>query len=294
MANEIQVLGITADLTVYVTIFNSSAQVWDVTNSQFTTYVDANIGDYDVVMTELGTSSGNYAASFPTTITTAGTYNIVARSQGGGSPSVSDTVVATGSIAWDGDQESDPVVGSNNWETIMTAMVRVLIGDPSDGDTEFSDARIKDAIVVGALISTRECELATTYTFDVNTPDISPDPVVAPDNLAMALWSLKAACLLNTNRYQTAVSGGTTGVRVKDGDTEVDTKGSLSGFKDIMTMGPCKAYEELCKKTEWQSSMSRGKAVMTPLTHVDANDVPIYFGRASVAQFFDDVLRSVR
>jgi len=56
-----------ADDNVYALIFRASdGKVWDVTNNTWQTFADASIGDYDIVGTELGTSSRIYTFDVPT------------------------------------------------------------------------------------------------------------------------------------------------------------------------------------------------------------------------------------
>src|SRR5688500_10715162 len=124
------------------------------------------------------------------------------------------------------------------WQDTMVPMVRVLIGD--DTDTQrYESSRIEMAIVTAGLIVAQEYPFKTAYTFDLSLPEVLPDPTVILDSEAVALFTLKAACLLNLNTYQTAVG---TGIRVKDGDSEVDTTGALRGYADIMRLGPCASY----------------------------------------------------
>jgi uncharacterized phiE125 gp8 family phage protein len=104
MSNELQVIGI-ADTNVYAVIRNAAAQVYQTTTQTFVTFVDANYANYDVALTEQGTSSGYYVGDFPTSITTAGTYYVVAYQRAGASPAISDTVLGTGEIVWDGSAE---------------------------------------------------------------------------------------------------------------------------------------------------------------------------------------------
>jgi hypothetical protein len=168
------------------------------------------------------------------------------------------------------------------WETTLTLIVRHLINDISA--SAYTDSRIQQAISVAGLIVAQEFDFNTEYTFDISTPDISPDPTETStlDTVAMALFSLKAACMLTVNSYQNAIG---TGIKVRDGDSEVDTTGSFKGYKDILEIGPCSSYQKLLKERTFRASMNRGKAIMSPFTHEDF----MLTGHSSVSRLFDNL-----
>src|SRR4051812_44108982 len=107
------------------------------------------------------------------------------------------------------------------WEDTLVVMVRNLIGDLGTVPV-YSDERIQSAIITSGLIVSQEYIFNVAYIFDLSTPDMTPDPTETDtlDPIAVGLFTLKAACLLNTNSYQTALGGG---IKVRDGDSEVDT-----------------------------------------------------------------------
>lgn len=166
------------------------------------------------------------------------------------------------------------------WQTDLTIIVRNLIGDL--GVTQaYDDSRIEQCLAVAGLITSQEFEFDTDYTFDLSAPDITPDPTLSStyDRSAMALFTLKAACMLNLNSYQGAVS---TGIKVRDGDSEVDTTSGFKGYKDILDYGPCGAYQKLLNKLRFDNSMNLGRAVTSPAS----TDFSGFYGRG-VQQFFD-------
>jgi hypothetical protein len=165
------------------------------------------------------------------------------------------------------------------WQSQLTTMVRVLIGDINTTEV-FTDDQITKAVVVGGLISAREFSFANDYTFDLDALDISPDPTESAtlDSNAMALFSLKAACMLNMSAYQKAINAG---IKVRDGDSEIDTTGGFKGYKDVLELGPCKSYDKLLKQLQFNANV--GRAVMTPASITTADN----WGRNSVYDFFD-------
>lgn len=170
----------------------------------------------------------------------------------------------------------------STWDTTIPIMVRHLINDVST-TPKYSDERIKEAVVVAGLIASQEYKFSTNYTFDLDGSTISPDPAsdASYDAIAIALFGLKAACILSMNSYQNAVS---TGIRVRDGDSEVDTTSGFKGYSDILKNGPCAAYEKLLRHRTFLASMNRGKAVLSPLTHSSF----LLRGSAALINFFDD------
>ena len=94
MAKELLSPKLTADVTYYSLIFSSAGQVFN--GTVFENYVDANYATYVVAMTELGTSSGIYAADLPGALSAATRYSYMVMRQVGGSPAISDTLEAQG------------------------------------------------------------------------------------------------------------------------------------------------------------------------------------------------------
>jgi len=152
--------------------------------------------------------------------------------------------------------------------TSLTLMVRHLISDL--GSTErYADSRIETSITIAGLLTSQVFEFANDYVFDLTTPNITPDPLDANilDNQAIALITLKAACMLDMNRYQD--NADCVGIIVRDENSIIDTKEAFRGYLDIIKMGTCAAYTEMLKKIEADKSMGLGKAIVTPSTHVD-------------------------
>ncbi len=113
MSNEIKVAGNNlADKNIYVLISKPNGQFWDSTNSVFEDYSTASRDDYDIAVTEQGTSSGIYYVDFPSAITTAGTYTYYAYLRVGASPAETDPLVTFGKVDWTGTTVVSGVTGS--------------------------------------------------------------------------------------------------------------------------------------------------------------------------------------
>lgn len=169
------------------------------------------------------------------------------------------------------------------WQSLCTTIVRHLIDDLDENNPRYSDNRIQQAIVIAGLMSAQEFPFSVTYSFDVEGPDILPDPGATEtyDGQAVALFTLKAACILDVNRYQNRVG---TGVKVTEGDASVDLTTGFKGYVDIITLGPCASYTKLLADLQVKSSMSAGKAVLGPFSHSDAGNM---LGGRYITTFFN-------
>lgn len=102
MANEIGVQAAQTGLTAYSLVRNRTNQPWNTSGAgAFENYSAANYGSYaGISLTEQG-NSAYYAGNFPSAIP-AGTYNVVAKNQVGGSPAEADPTLGEGNIEWNG------------------------------------------------------------------------------------------------------------------------------------------------------------------------------------------------
>lgn len=172
------------------------------------------------------------------------------------------------------------------WQTSLVTMVRYLVNDVSLPYT-WDETYLQNTIVIAGLLVAQEYPFAISYSFDLAAPDIIPDPVSNGDNEAIALFSLKAGCMLETNRYQNALATGGVGVTVRDGDSMVSTEQRIKSFQDILDRGPCAAYQAILKQLSTKRAMGSGKAIGTPLTHWNS----VSHSRGTARAFFDDYLR---
>lgn len=276
MANELN-LSYNGDLNVYAVIRRKSdGAVYDATS--FVTWDDANISSYAISMTSSG--GDLYLGDLPSGIPLNDTY-IAHYYEYSGSPSTSDILLDTEEFYWNGEKiTSDPP--TSNWEGIMTIIVRNLINDTTSAS--FTDSRIWTAITIGGLMASQEFPFANDYIFDLQTPNITPDPtlVASYDPLAVALFTLKAACILSTNQYNTALGRG---IIVQDGDQRVDTTQSIRGYVDLLKMGPCGAYTTMIHQARINGGFGRGKAIMSPVALGQ-----FYYGRTwNTRGFFDSL-----
>src|SRR5687768_8815738 len=128
------------------------------------------------------------------------------------------------------------------WLDEAVPMLRILINDFSDEPT-YSDSRLTDLLITSAYLVKREIHLVNSYTISISTKSISPDPISNDDDLFISLLVLKAACLADQSTYRTKAL--LEGVRAAMGPATLAISGNLIGFKTLLEVGPCKAYEEM-------------------------------------------------
>jgi len=144
------------------------------------------------------------------------------------------------------------------WTIDLTLMVRVLISD-MDSPQTYTDEYLKRVLITAGIIVDTEIPFDYDYSYDISALTISPDPVTSDDSTFMALVPLKAACILTQGEFKQALGQG---IKVRDGDSAIDTSVSFRGYRDILEMGPCAAYEKL--KWSLLASSGIGKAVLGP------------------------------
>lgn len=149
------------------------------------------------------------------------------------------------------------------WNTDLVLMVRVLISDLSLPQT-YADEYIQRVLITAGIQVDAEFPFSYAYVYDITALTITPDPVVNVDSPFMAMIPLKAACILTQGEFKQALGQG---IKVRDGDSAIDTSVSFRGYRDILELGPCAAYEKL----KWSLLASGeaagggvGKAVLGP------------------------------
>lgn len=150
-----------------------------------------------------------------------------------------------------------------SWDIDLVLMTRVIINDIVTPQT-YSDEYVKRVLITAGIQVDAEFQFGSTYVYDISALTIVPDPVVKVDSPFMALIPLKTACILTQGEFKKALGQG---IKVRDGDSAIDTSVSFRGYRDILELGPCAAYEKL----KWSLLASGGagggivgKAVLGP------------------------------
>jgi len=147
------------------------------------------------------------------------------------------------------------------WQDTMIKMLRILVNDIEDTPT-YSDGRLEQVLAVGAHYVVQEIDgFDYTYTVDISTPAISPDPTSTGEVEFTNFVVLKAACITDFSTFRTKALS--SGIKVRCGPAVLETVKHLDGFKQLLDMGPCAAYEEL--KKQWMfGQKSMVKAILSP------------------------------
>lgn len=161
------------------------------------------------------------------------------------------------------------------WKDEMVVMLRVLINDLSDTPT-YSDKRLQQLLVVAARYVLQDMDFDVSYTVNISVPDISPDPTSSDDRdeAFTNFVVLKAACLSDQSLFRTKAL--MEGVTAKCGPATLSVVGHLPGFKQLLTVGPCAAYDEF--KRQYYLGEARGvRAVMSPFigNNFDPEDLAV-------------------
>ena len=145
----------------------------------------------------------------------------------------------------------------------MVTSLRVLIND-TESPQVYTDARLDTILAVSAMYVKHEIDFDRTFTINIATPDISPDPMASGASVNDGIFAnfviLKAACTADTSTFRTKSLAA--GISARCGPAVLATAGHLQGFRDLIDFGPCKAYETLKKEHEFGNYTI--KAVLSP------------------------------
>lgn len=145
------------------------------------------------------------------------------------------------------------------WQSEMTIIVRYLVNDPSS--TDYTDLHIQQLILVAAQLVQHEIEFDKTYTVDVDSLSLSPDPTTGTkDNGFINLISLKSACMILKGDAKVAASDA---FKITDGPSTIDGSASYKAKQELAEK--CEKHYEL-EKTRYLINGNTGLAVMTPTT----------------------------
>jgi len=149
------------------------------------------------------------------------------------------------------------------WHTEMVPILRVLINDYGDENTAqvYSQTRLEEILLVAAMYVQQENDFGVTYTIKFIPASISPDPVDTGDTAFTNFTVMKAACLADQGTFRTKAIAA--GISAKCGPVSLNTISHLDGFKELLTVGPCAAYEAM-KKDYMFGNGSICRAILSP------------------------------
>lgn len=146
------------------------------------------------------------------------------------------------------------------WYNEMVRVLRFLIND-LDGST-YDDTRLEETLIVSAQLVYTGIDFNKSYTIDIDTLVLSPDPTASPkDDWFINLVCVKAACIILGSEVKTLAAQS---YRIQDGPAQIDTAGVYKATKQL--------YDEMCQKYDVMvmqfkaGDSAAGQLVTTPYT----------------------------
>lgn len=143
-----------------------------------------------------------------------------------------------------------------SWQNEMVRIVRFLIDDLDA--SSYDDSRLEETILVSAQLMKHEMDFDNTYTIDVDTLTLSPDPTSGTkDDAFINLTCMKTACLILKAEVK---AESLKAVVVRDGPSSIDLSGRYEATKNRAEK-MCESFEQA--KIQYQLGNSRaGRAIV--------------------------------
>jgi len=146
------------------------------------------------------------------------------------------------------------------WQNEMVRILRFLIYD-IDAAT-YTDARLEETILVAAQLQYTSVDFDKTYTIDVDTLVLTPDPTAATkDDWFINIVCVKAACIVLHSEAKTLAAQA---YRIKDGPSSIDVGGAYKATKQLAD-DMCDKLARMIVDYKVGNSVA-GHAVLTPYT----------------------------
>ena len=146
------------------------------------------------------------------------------------------------------------------WQNEMTLIVRHLVNDLDSTSYTFTDDRLEESVLVAAQLASLEIDFENTYTIDVDSVNLTPDPTAGgnKDDSFINLVCLKTARLLIGSELKTHSLNA---ISLRDGPSALDLRGIVAGLK-ILFDDITKRYEEAV--TQYKLNGVVGQAILGP------------------------------
>lgn len=150
------------------------------------------------------------------------------------------------------------------WQNEMVRILRHLINDLDS--SSYTDDRLEEVLIVAAQLMIHKTNFDNTYTLDVDTLTLTPDPteLSTKDDDFINLICMKGACIILTGEVKTLAAQG---YRVTDGPSSIDIKGAFDATKQLR--------DQICQDLEmalvaFQAGNSKaGQAILSPYTQTN-------------------------
>lgn len=151
------------------------------------------------------------------------------------------------------------------WQNEITRMVRFLVNDIDA--TSYTDDRLEETILVAAQLLLSSMDFEQSYTVDVDSLVLTPDPTASPkDNFFINVLAIKTATIILGSEAKTLAAQS---YRIKDATSSIDISSAYQSIHQL--------YLELCDKLDkmiidYRAGNSiAGQAVLTPYTWEGGN-----------------------
>lgn len=116
------------------------------------------------------------------------------------------------------------------WQNEIARIVRFLVNDLDA--TSYTDDRLEETILVSAQLLLDTMDFTNTYTVDVDTLVLSPDPttLATKDNFFINILALKTACIILGSEAKTLAAQS---YRIKDGLSSIDISSAYQSIKQM-------------------------------------------------------------
>ena len=148
-----------------------------------------------------------------------------------------------------------------SWQGQMSTIVRHLVNDLDSSSYKYSTNRIETAILVAAQLTTMNVDFDNTYSINVETCKLDPDPTETGtrDDAFVALISMRTACIILGSEIRSE-SGNA--ISIKDGPSAIDLRGVTQTLA-ILYKDLCEKYEHLLLEYRAGNSAA-GQAILGP------------------------------
>ena len=146
------------------------------------------------------------------------------------------------------------------WQNEMTLIVRHLVNDLDSSSYIFTDSRLEEAVLVSAQLASLEIDFENTYTIDVDSVSLTPDPTDSSnkDDSFINLVSLKTSQMLLGSELKTHSLNA---ISLRDGPSALDLRGIVAGLK-ILFDDITARFEEA--KMQYKLNGVVGQAILGP------------------------------
>jgi hypothetical protein len=148
-----------------------------------------------------------------------------------------------------------------SWQNEMVRIVRFLINDINSASYE--DCRLEETILVAAQLQMDAIDFNNTYSVDVDSLTMSPDPTETnpKDNWFINIVCLQAACIILGSEAKTLAAQA---FKVKDGPSSIEMGGAYEATKKIAD-DMCNRLAVMIMQMKAGDSVG-GQAILTPYT----------------------------